>query len=626
MLLKDKDGRLTATKNDGTPSTSLSSILENLAVSSSSSSSEWLQQLSSPSSVYNSKPLIDKRIEEFKALSTHDHSKHFSSNPGYQCFVCNETAYHLRYRTSHPYISVLCSDCFKNGYFPSSMRSEDFVRVEGIRKTTLTAPSSNDEQQHPWSASELLMLVEAIEMYDEDWQRIASYVGGRSRSECLMQFLKLPIATNMTARLMDREEEARVKEALSSSAAATANSTLTTGGAGISLSTTTTTTKTVSAASGKSAVTSNDGDIVSSTTKRASPSPFSSSFDGRLMGNFEDEELFGGFHSNSAFDGLTPLDGMDIVKEEVVVQKDEKEGGGEGGKMLAEDEDSVTGEKRSHPNRKDGVASTSSAAVGRGQSTMEQELWLSLMNDARSLVDIPQSPKPVKDNGDERGDEVEVEAGQQMDYEVAATSNNNNNNENDNMMDTTASIIQNDTLLQQTKKASTTATTLSSSSSSSSSTTDRMDDLYSLFECSENPVMAYIAFLARYLNPAFASAASRAVLHYIFLDEESVRGEEDCDTAKASSSSTTPTPTTTTTMKKEHDFDYPFLLRKAVAMSQQEAHMCAMSEDTKVKNKVVEMTDLVLKKVEAKLNILGGLGQDSAKRDEEMYDALFSSE
>lgn len=44
-----------------------------------------------------------------------------------------------------------------------------------------------------WSDHELLLLLEGIEIYDEDWDQIAAHVGTRSREACVLKFLQLPI-------------------------------------------------------------------------------------------------------------------------------------------------------------------------------------------------------------------------------------------------------------------------------------------------------------------------------------------------------------------------------------------------------------------------------------------------
>jgi SWI/SNF related-matrix-associated actin-dependent regulator of chromatin subfamily C len=49
------------------------------------------------------------------------------------------------------------------------------------------------KESKDWSDNELLLLLEGIEIYDEDWDQIASHVGTRSREACVLKFLQLPI-------------------------------------------------------------------------------------------------------------------------------------------------------------------------------------------------------------------------------------------------------------------------------------------------------------------------------------------------------------------------------------------------------------------------------------------------
>ena len=44
-----------------------------------------------------------------------------------------------------------------------------------------------------WSDQELLLLLEGVEMYEDDWARIEEHVGTRSAQQCIRKFLALPI-------------------------------------------------------------------------------------------------------------------------------------------------------------------------------------------------------------------------------------------------------------------------------------------------------------------------------------------------------------------------------------------------------------------------------------------------
>ena len=49
------------------------------------------------------------------------------------------------------------------------------------------------KEKSDWTDQELLLLLEGIEIYDEDWDMIAAHVGTRSREQCVLKFLQLPI-------------------------------------------------------------------------------------------------------------------------------------------------------------------------------------------------------------------------------------------------------------------------------------------------------------------------------------------------------------------------------------------------------------------------------------------------
>ena len=53
--------------------------------------------------------------------------------------------------------------------------------------------SFQTDQDTPWSDAELLLLLEALELFDEKWDSVADHVGTRTREECAMKFLQLEI-------------------------------------------------------------------------------------------------------------------------------------------------------------------------------------------------------------------------------------------------------------------------------------------------------------------------------------------------------------------------------------------------------------------------------------------------
>ncbi|PIA43014.1 hypothetical protein AQUCO_02000457v1 [Aquilegia coerulea] len=85
------------------------------------------------------------------------------------CFVCDK------------FDLTLCARCYVRGNYRVGVATSDFRRVE-ISEQTKTE----------WTDKETLQLLEAIMHYGDDWKKVAEHVGGRSESECVARFIKLP--------------------------------------------------------------------------------------------------------------------------------------------------------------------------------------------------------------------------------------------------------------------------------------------------------------------------------------------------------------------------------------------------------------------------------------------------
>ena len=114
------------------------------------------------------------------------------------CFSCGIDCTRLRFHyakaaptsanTSTPDTKYdLCPNCFLQGRMPSSHNASDFVKLED------KAHSRVPDKEAPWSDSELLLLLEALESFDDNWEQIAGHVGTRTREECVLKFLQLEI-------------------------------------------------------------------------------------------------------------------------------------------------------------------------------------------------------------------------------------------------------------------------------------------------------------------------------------------------------------------------------------------------------------------------------------------------
>ncbi|KAJ1913340.1 SWI/SNF and RSC complex subunit Ssr2 [Tieghemiomyces parasiticus] len=107
------------------------------------------------------------------------------STPRFHCFTCGVDCTAVRYHGLKVKKMDLCAPCYLEGRFPAAMSSGDFVKLE--------ASAVKQAQNDPWTDQETLLLLEGIEMYDNDWFRIADHVGTRTREQCITRFLQLPI-------------------------------------------------------------------------------------------------------------------------------------------------------------------------------------------------------------------------------------------------------------------------------------------------------------------------------------------------------------------------------------------------------------------------------------------------
>ncbi|KAF3482779.1 RSC complex subunit RSC8 [Arthroderma uncinatum] len=114
------------------------------------------------------------------------------------CYACGIDCTRLRfhYSKSAPVSTTanpselkydLCPNCYLQGRMPSSHQASDFVKLEDTQYTSI------QDREKPWSNSELLLLLEALENFDDNWHQISRHVGSRTPEECVMKFLQLEI-------------------------------------------------------------------------------------------------------------------------------------------------------------------------------------------------------------------------------------------------------------------------------------------------------------------------------------------------------------------------------------------------------------------------------------------------
>ena len=81
----------------------------------------------------------------------------------------------------------LCPSCFQCARFPEGHNNLEFVKLEDQDYSAIP------DRDAPWTDSELLLLLEGLELFDENWNSIADHVKTRTREECVVKFLQLEI-------------------------------------------------------------------------------------------------------------------------------------------------------------------------------------------------------------------------------------------------------------------------------------------------------------------------------------------------------------------------------------------------------------------------------------------------
>ncbi|XP_036956534.1 LOW QUALITY PROTEIN: SWI/SNF complex subunit SMARCC2 [Acanthopagrus latus] len=68
------------------------------------------------------------------------------------------------------------------------------LRTDMYSKKTSSAKSkSAASSMRDWTEQETLLLLEGLEMYKDDWNKVSEHVGSRTQDECILHFLRLPI-------------------------------------------------------------------------------------------------------------------------------------------------------------------------------------------------------------------------------------------------------------------------------------------------------------------------------------------------------------------------------------------------------------------------------------------------
>ncbi|KAK6346868.1 hypothetical protein TWF696_006973 [Orbilia brochopaga] len=123
-----------------------------------------------------------KEVTEFKA---NGHAED-SEKKQRLCYSCGVDCSRVRYYSQKSRKIELCPNCFLEGRFPQNYSSSDFSRDDDVNYQAV-------DRDSPWTDEETISLLDAIELYKGDWNRVAEHVGSRTREQCVVHFLQMPI-------------------------------------------------------------------------------------------------------------------------------------------------------------------------------------------------------------------------------------------------------------------------------------------------------------------------------------------------------------------------------------------------------------------------------------------------
>lgn len=103
----------------------------------------------------------------------------------YHCNSCSADCSRKRYHCQKEADFDLCSECFNNGKFGSGMSPADFIVME--------PGEAGGASGGKWTDQETLLLLEALELYKENWNEIAEHVATKTKAQCILHFIEMPI-------------------------------------------------------------------------------------------------------------------------------------------------------------------------------------------------------------------------------------------------------------------------------------------------------------------------------------------------------------------------------------------------------------------------------------------------
>ncbi|KAL7128351.1 hypothetical protein ABFS83_14G310500 [Erythranthe nasuta] len=104
----------------------------------------------------------------------------------HQCSCCSRSIPSVYYQSQKEVDVRLCLDCFHEGGFVAGHSMLDFVKESSMKLF-------GDVDGDSWTDQETLLLLEGMQLYNENWNKVAEHVGSKSKAQCILHFVRLPL-------------------------------------------------------------------------------------------------------------------------------------------------------------------------------------------------------------------------------------------------------------------------------------------------------------------------------------------------------------------------------------------------------------------------------------------------
>ncbi|XP_071692964.1 SWI/SNF complex subunit SWI3C-like [Rutidosis leptorrhynchoides] len=103
-----------------------------------------------------------------------------------KCNHCSRSLGIAYYQSLKEIETLLCLKCYTEGAFVAGHSSLDFIKVDSTKDYGYIEADN-------WTNQETLLLLDAMERFNENWVEIAEHVGTKTKAQCILHFVRLSI-------------------------------------------------------------------------------------------------------------------------------------------------------------------------------------------------------------------------------------------------------------------------------------------------------------------------------------------------------------------------------------------------------------------------------------------------